>query len=244
MMSHAATSPLRLATYNIHSGIGRDGRRDLARTAQVIAELAADVVALQEVDSRHAVADTLTFLAGQTGMTALAGPTLQRKDSTYGNAVLTGKSVLAVQRIDLSVPRCEPRGALDIHIAVRGLSVRVIATHLGLRPAERRTQIATLLALLECRPAPLTVLMGDLNEWLLWGRPLRRLRAHFGHAPAPPTFPARWPVFALDRIWVQPRDRLQRVAVHDSKLARQASDHLPLLADVAIGPSVVVPGGT
>lgn len=234
MISHAAASRLRLATYNIHSGIGRDGRRDLGRTAQVIGELGADVVALQEVDSRHDVADTLTFLAGHTGMTALAGPTLQRKDSTYGNAVLTRARVLEVQHIDLSVPRREPRGALNVRVAVSGLSLRIVATHLGLRPAERRAQITTLLAMLERGPTALTVLMGDLNEWLLWGWPLRRLRAHFGRVPAPPTFPAYWPLLALDRIWVQPRDRLQRIGVHGSWLARQASDHLPLVADITV----------
>ncbi|MEX2480055.1 MAG: endonuclease/exonuclease/phosphatase family protein, partial [Gammaproteobacteria bacterium] len=93
---------LRLATYNIHSGIGRDGRCDLGRIAQVIGELAADVVALQEVDSQHDTVDTLAFLSDQTGMTALAGPTLLRTDSTYGNALLTSKPLLQVQRIDLS----------------------------------------------------------------------------------------------------------------------------------------------
>ena len=74
---------LRLATYNIHSGIGRDRRRDLGRIAQVIGELAADVVALQEVDSQHDTLDTLAFLSDRTGMTARAGPTLLRRDGTY-----------------------------------------------------------------------------------------------------------------------------------------------------------------
>ena len=78
------------------------------------------------------------------------------------------------------------------------------------------------------RPYP-TVLVGDLNEWFLWGRPLRRLHAHFGATPAPATYPAGWPVFALDRMWVKPLDRLLGVTVHNSPLARQASDHLPLL---------------
>ncbi|MEX2480054.1 MAG: endonuclease/exonuclease/phosphatase family protein, partial [Gammaproteobacteria bacterium] len=125
-------------------------------------------------------------------------------------------------------------GALDVRLAVCGKPLRVIATHLGLRPAERRAQIARLLVQLERDPAGLTAMMGDLNEWLLWGRPLRHLHAHFGQPPAPATFPSNWPVFALDRIWLEPRDQLRRVSVHDSRLARCASDHLPLVAEIMV----------
>jgi len=82
------------------------------------------------------------------------------------------------------------------------------------------------------RPQPV-VLMGDLNEWFLWGRPLRWLRAHFGRAPAPATFPARRPVLALDRIWVEPRRLRTGLAVHSTTLARSASDHLPVRMTLA-----------
>jgi endonuclease/exonuclease/phosphatase family metal-dependent hydrolase len=122
----------------------------------------------------------------------------------------------------------EPRGHPE------GQPLRVIATHLGLRPAERRQQIQALLSALDPGiPGP-TVLMGDLNEWFMWGRPLRRLHAHFGATPAPRTFPAHRPLFALDRIWVKPLHCLQRIAVHDSPLAREASDHLPLVAQLGL----------
>jgi endonuclease/exonuclease/phosphatase family metal-dependent hydrolase len=72
--------------------------------------------------------------------------------------------------------------------------------------------------------------MGDLNEWFLWGRPLRWLHVQFRRTPAPATFPARLPVFALDRFWVRPRVLLDHLVVHSSPLARAASDHLPLVA--------------
>jgi endonuclease/exonuclease/phosphatase family metal-dependent hydrolase len=78
------------------------------------------------------------------------------------------------------------------------------------------------------------VLLGDLNEWFLWGRPLRWLRRHFGRTPAPATFPARWPLFALDRIWVEPVRLLERIEVHRNGFAREASDHLPLRATLAL----------
>ena len=107
-----------------------------------------------------------------------------------------------------------------------------MATHLGLRPAERRDQVQRLLAELgDEKPMP-TVLMGDLNEWFLWGRPLRWLRAHFEHTRAPATFPSSFPMLALDRIWVKPRHLLRRLSVHSSRLARRASDHLPVVAEL------------
>jgi endonuclease/exonuclease/phosphatase family metal-dependent hydrolase len=228
----AAGHALRVATYNIHSAVGRDGRCDPGRVARVIRELAADVVALQEVESHHGGLDALEFLGRETGMTAVPGPTMLRTEGDYGNALLTRSRLLEVRRLDLSFPGREPRGALDVTLEAGRLAVRIIATHLGLRPVERRHQIDTILAgLAQPNPGP-TVLLGDLNEWFLWGRPLRRLHAHFGPTPAPATFPAHWPVFALDRVWVQPLRSLRKLAVHDSRLARVASDHLPLVAEI------------
>lgn len=230
----AARHALRVATYNIHSGVGRDGRCDPARVAEVINELSADVVALQEVESRHGDLETLEFLSRRTGLVPVAGPTMLRKAGTYGNALLTRAGITGVRRVDLSFPAREPRGALDVTLEIRGMPLRVLATHLGLRPAERRYQIETLLAALEPDDPMPTVLMGDLNEWFLWGRPLRRLHARFGEAPAPATYPAGRPLFALDRLWVNPLQSLRRLAVHRSPLAHIASDHLPLLADIEL----------
>ena len=76
------------------------------------------------------------------------------------------------------------------------------------------------------------VLMGDLNEWFLWGRPLRRLHRHFAPTPARNTFPAKMPFLALDRVWTHPREILKDLQVHSTPLSRAASDHLPLVATV------------
>src|SRR2546425_801441 len=124
----------------------------------------------------------------------------------------------------------------NIHDAIGcdGSPLRVLATPLGLRPAERREQVQRLLRALEAEKRVTTVLMGDLNEWFLWGRPLRWLHVHFKRTPSPPTFPARFPIFALDRIWVEPRRLLRRLMVHASPQARIASDHLPVLAQVEL----------
>ena len=222
-----------LATYNIHACIGADSRFGPERTVQVLQELNADVVALQEVE-HHAIDDydLLDYLAAKTGLSAIAGPTLLRETRHYGNALLTRLPILATNRIDLSLPQHEPRGALDVALDWHGQRIQVVATHLGLRPAERRRQIRRLLALFESGCADFSVLLGDLNEWLLWGRPLRWLRRHFPPTPHPRTYPARFPLFALDRIWVHPRAALTSIGIHDSPAARGASDHLPLKAEL------------
>ncbi len=212
----------------------RDGRYDPARINDVLAEMDADVVALQEVASLEQHGEFLTELQRATGFTVVAGPTLTRRGSDFGNAVLSRFPVDRFARIDLAISGCEPRGALDVCIDIGGRRLRVLGTHLGLRPAERREQVRRLLGVIEDGDPATTVLMGDVNEWYLWGRPLRWLHAHFRSTPAPPTFPSQRPVFALDRIWIQPSDSLRRLGVHATALSRVASDHLPLVAEVAL----------
>lgn len=229
-----ARSYIRVASYNTHGGIGRDGRFVPKRIAEVLQELDADVIALQEVENRATGFDMLAYLKGETGFEAIAGPTLLRRGADYGNGLLTRFKVLSVQRINLCVERCEPRGAIDAELDCGGNPMRVLATHLGLRPSERREQIRRLLRVLEGdRPLP-TILMGDINEWFLWGRPLRWMHKHFEETPCPATFPSFCPLLALDRLWVKPRGLLRGMEVHATRRARIASDHLPLVAELAI----------
>lgn len=224
-----------VASYNIHGCVGSDGRLDAQRTVGVIREVAPDVVALQEVYTRAgASGDFLAALAEATGMRAVAGPTLVRERGHYGNVLLTRLPLRAVRRLDLSLVDREPRGALDVDLDAGGVALRVVATHLGLHPWERRFQIRHLLAELAARKTYPVALLGDINEWFAWGRPLQWLHAHFGRPPAPATFPARLPLLALDRVWLLPRRCLSGVRAHRSPLARQASDHLPLVAEVEV----------
>lgn len=225
-----------LATYNIHGCIGADGRFDPGRIATVLEQLSANVVALQEVEHRAVNGvDLLDYLAARTGLAAIAGPTLLRESRHYGNALLTGLPVLAVNRIDLSVPGREPRGALDVTLECSGRSLQVVATHLGLRPGERRRQVRRLLETFESSAPDVAVLLGDLNEWFLWGRPLRWLHRHFSPTPHRRTYPARLPLLALDRIWVHPHKVLSGLRTHATPLSRIASDHLPLKAELDLG---------
>jgi len=219
---------LRVASYNVHGCVGTDGRRDAARIAAVIEETGCDTVGLQESDYE------LDLIAGQTGMQAVPGLTLLRHDGHYGNALLTRRKVLAVRRLAFTWSGREPRNALDVDLEVGGHTVRVIVTHLGLWPAERRHQVKELLKLLKHTPIhERVVVLGDINEWLPLGRPLRWLNGLFGHTIVERSFPSRWPLFALDRAWVRPRHSLLALKAHRSPLAVLASDHLPVKALVA-----------
>lgn len=224
--------PLTIATWNIHGAIGTDRRLEPWRIGEVLQQIGADVVALQEVPlGGPASVDVLSIVRERLGLHAAEGPTLDGPLRRYGNAVLSRWPIEAVRTLDLSFGSREPRGALDADLSCNGHALRIVATHLGLSPAERRHQIRRLLECFDTDAMPV-VLLGDINEWFMWGRPLRWLCAHFQRAPAPATFPSRRPVFALDRIWIRPRQRLLQVHVHGTPLARLASDHLPLVARI------------
>jgi endonuclease/exonuclease/phosphatase family metal-dependent hydrolase len=223
---------LTVATYNIHGAIGTDGRFSPKRIAAVLQEINADVIALQEVPLGGPTGtDVLALLREATAFHAVEGPTEDSPRRRYGNAILSRFPIRGTRAIDLSFGSREARGALDADIDCNGSPLRIVATHLGLNPAERREQIRRLLQAFDTDRMPV-ILMGDVNEWFVWGRPLRWLVSHFEAAPAPRTFPSRWPVFSLDRIWVRPPHRLLQVNVHKTALSRVASDHLPLIARI------------
>jgi endonuclease/exonuclease/phosphatase family metal-dependent hydrolase len=223
---------LRIATYNLHGAVGIDGRFAPERIGEVLAEIDADIFALQEVPlGGTSSPDVLAVLQRVTGLNAVAGPTLDTPARRYGNAVLTRYPVHAVRTLDLSFKSREPRGALDADIDCNGDLWRVVTTHLGLASSERRAQAEQVLQSFDT-PALPVILLGDLNEWFIYGRTLRRLVTHFHRATALRTFPTRYPLFALDRIWVHPGERLVRVDVHRTPLSRVASDHYPLIAHI------------
>jgi endonuclease/exonuclease/phosphatase family metal-dependent hydrolase len=224
------------ASYNVHGCVGLDRRKDPDRVAEVLREIRADIVGLQEVDSSHPFgkARQLEKIAEAAGFHAIAGATVLKQDGRFGNALLTGRRAKEIRRIDLSHRKREPRGAIDVDLEIDGRILRVIVTHLGLRPAERRFQVKRLLDVLSIENDHVTVVMGDINEWLPGSRPLRWLHGRLGRAPAKRTFPSFMPLLALDRIWVWPRKALRTVKVHSSPIARIASDHLPIKAFIDV----------
>src|SRR5687768_2128403 len=139
---------VRIATYNVHGCVGVDGVDDPERVASVIRDMDVDAVGLQEVDCRNRPGhDTIDRLAARTGMIAVAGPTVREHGGYFGNAFLTRHPVVSVSHFDISVSGREPRGLMELVLAVRiadrtaPLTVRLLNTHFGLRAGERRRQV-------------------------------------------------------------------------------------------------------
>ncbi|MGH7354809.1 MAG: endonuclease/exonuclease/phosphatase family protein [Candidatus Rokuibacteriota bacterium] len=231
-------TPIVVVSYNIHRGVGLDLRLDLDRIAAIITETRADVVALQEVvrDPGGMHTDQAESLAQALGMTLVMGDARAWGEGTYGNAVLTRLPVLGTARCDLSHGAREPRGALRVDVAAGDRPVRVFNAHFGLAFRERRAQVE-LLGRFLCAGGgggP-RVLLGDFNEWHP-GPVTRRLRREF-RSPRRRlrrTHPAPFPLFKLDRIYWDAELEADELRVHQSRLARVASDHLPVVAHLRL----------
>jgi len=230
---------LSVASFNIHKGVGTDYRRDLARTTAVIAEIGADILALQEVDRRFGTRMGLLDLDAirrNLGLIAVPLDSVGDAHGWHGNLLLV-RNALVQEVHQLILPGLEPRGAIVTDLVLAGQRLRVVNAHLGLLPASRRAQMRAMLDKLSGLEARPTLLMGDLNEWRGGGGAMQTLAQHFTIAPARPSFPARYPLLALDRMMVSQHGRLMDVATHDSPLSRKASDHLPIKATLRFDPS-------
>ena len=226
---------LRVATYNVHACVGTDGRHDPDRVAAVVAELDADVVALQEFTYPASVAiehRTPVELVALDRYQCALGPTRRIATRCFGNALLARHPIVEVHRIDLSIDRREPRGAIATTIDVGGIAVHLLAAHLGLQVRERRFQVRQLLSYLDSVRHSLVVVLGDFNDWLPGRSAAHALDRRLGRSARLRSFPSRRPLLPLDRIWIHPVSVLRRRFVHTSALAQRASDHLPVVADL------------
>ena len=226
----------RIASYNVHKCVGTDLRRDPARTARVIQELDADIVALQEADRRFGDRAGLLDLAAlreQTGLIPVPVDGPGRAHGWHGNLILLRDAQIETVE-PITLPGLEPRGALMVELRRAGQPLRVIAAHLGLLRHSRLQQAHAISRILQDRAPRPTLLMGDLNEWRLTRR--SSLAPLMPHAPRSlvPSFPARRPLLALDRILACPRTDLLEMESHVSPLSRVASDHLPVKARVRL----------
>ncbi|WP_240046607.1 endonuclease/exonuclease/phosphatase family protein [Paracraurococcus ruber] len=236
---------LRVASWNIHKCVGTDGQFDPGRVTAVIAELDAELVALQEVDRRFGRRTALLDarrLAQETGLVPLPVSDLPDGMGWHGNAILVRPGTTwRLQRLHL--PGAEPRGAVVAELDLPGGRgpLRVVAAHFGLlRRCRTRQAAAVVAAVARGRDMP-TLMMGDLNEWRLDRQrsALRGLEPVFrGVAAGVPSFPSRRPFLPLDRILGCARAPVLAVEAHDTPLARTASDHLPLKALVRLPATV------
>lgn len=225
--------PLLVASWNIHKGVGADRRRDLFRTAEVMQELCPDILALQEADRRfgdRAGLLDLEHVRTQCGLVPVLPDTPGPSHGWHGNLIFVRNADIEDVH-PFPLPGFEPRGALIADLRLAGQPLRVVGIHMGLLATSRRAQSHALLDRLSRLPPRPTLVMGDMNEWRSGpNASIAALHRLFHAPPAPRSFPARLPVAALDRIMASRDIALTGLATHDTPLARQASDHLPLKA--------------
>jgi endonuclease/exonuclease/phosphatase family metal-dependent hydrolase len=229
----------RVASYNMRKAIGTDRRRRPDRTIEVLNELDADIIALQEADRRfgtRASAIPLHLLEEHSDYRPVQLGARANSLGWHGNALLVKKHVEIVDYETLHLPSLEPRGAVLADLRLNGTELRVVGMHLDLSGLWRRRQAHTILAHLETRPGnPPAVLMGDLNEWSAHGGCLRDFGHHLRFAQCGRSFHVRRPIAELDRIMVNGGIEIVEAGVHHSPASRKASDHLPIWANLDAG---------
>lgn len=223
---------LRVASWNIRKAVGTDLRRDTDRVLAGIAALQADIVALQEADKRLGARPSALprdRIAELTGLVPLAIGRNAVSLGWHGNALLArpGIHLTGVEHLDL--PGHEPRGAVIADLDTPN-PLRVVCVHLGLLRSARRQQLDAIKAALNRHPTRPTVILGDFNEHSRRVG-LGRIATPFVILPTAATFPSRRPFLPLDRIVHSPDLDLVPLAQSWSK-GPQASDHLPLMAEL------------
>lgn len=234
---------LRLVTYNIHKGIGgADRRYRLERVIETLRHCQPDIVLLQEVDDgvpRSGHDRQVDLLAEAVGLPHRAFQrNVHLKQGHYGNAVLSRFPLTSVNNIDLSIPLKKRRRALVVRCRVPAgghrRSLLVVNVHLGLSGMERQLQLRRLLKrhpLAQAAWRLPIVIGGDFND--VFGNLGKRVMCPQGFTSVGQkirTFPAVLPISSLDRIFYRGPLELDHAFAGRSRLARQASDHLPLVA--------------
>jgi len=233
---------LRIATYNIHRCRGLDGRTRPERIVAVLSSINADVVALQEVvgagprGGGHA-----EEIGAALGMGWIMSSARLLRGHLFGNAVLSRLPITQHLEHDLSWKTCEPRRLQRVDVSVNSSTLHVYNVHLGTALLERRHQAERLAAIVTDRhvPGPKLVL-GDFNEWMR-GLVTSTLSARMNSVDLRNflsrrrTYPGVFPLLHLDHIYYAGHVEIVGVELPRTRLAKVASDHLPLVADVRVG---------
>ncbi|MDJ0977598.1 MAG: endonuclease/exonuclease/phosphatase family protein [Erythrobacter sp.] len=225
---------VKVASYNIRKAIGTDRTRRPIRILNVLEEIDADIVILQEADRRFGRRQSALppFLI-EAHSNYRAVPLDVQRDSMgwHGNAILVREHIAIEHHDIIHIPYLEPRGVITARLRVRGRPVSVFGMHLDLSGLWRTRQANVIadLALEEQEFGP-TILTGDLNEWRPNAGCLKVFGKHFSVLDCGRSFHSLRPLARLDRIMHCDRVEALECGVHRSSLATRASDHLPVWA--------------
>jgi endonuclease/exonuclease/phosphatase family metal-dependent hydrolase len=232
---------IKVASYNIRKAIGTDRRRRPDRIIEVLGEIGADIVALQEADRRFGAREAVLptwMIEAHTPYHVVPLGVRAESMGWHGNALLVRRDYTLLSHDLIHLPCFEPRGAVTATLDVNGKALRVVGMHLDLSGLWRRRQAAALIHYLEQTHhhhyAEATVLMGDLNEWSSTRGCLIDFGRSFHVTRCGRSYHATRPVASLDRIMWRGALALADCGVHQSPASRRASDHLPIWAHFAI----------
>jgi endonuclease/exonuclease/phosphatase family metal-dependent hydrolase len=222
--------------------MGLDRQVRPKRIAEVLKQIDADVVALQEVvgmDHAEREHNQVHAIAEELGYDFRIGENRRLRGAAYGNAVLSRLPIVSDRNHDLTCRRYEPRGCLEVNIKPGDseTTFHIFNVHLGTGFFERRYQAHRLFEVI-AGDAP-RVVLGDFNEWTK-GVTTKLFSHHLNSAePAQGlgrarTYPGVFPLLHLDHIYYNSSLRLERITVHRSRLALAASDHLPIVAEFTL----------
>ena len=237
------TRTVRVCTYNIHRARGLDGRTRLERIAGVLAGIDADIIALQEVIGASPLkAGQAADLGAALGMGWVMAPTRHLRTALFGNVVLTRFPVRHHVQYDLTWKTCEHRGVQRVDVALEDDTLHFYNVHLGTSLMERRNQAARLATLVhDRRVTGPKIILGDFNEWARHLGATDLLAEHLQsidlsqHLSRRRTYPGFFPILHLDHIYYEGKVEVLKVTLPKDRMAKMASDHLPLVADLRIG---------
>jgi endonuclease/exonuclease/phosphatase family metal-dependent hydrolase len=234
---------LRIATYNIHRCRGLDRRTMPSRIAEVLREIEADVVALQEViGAGPAGAGQAEEIGAAVGMGWVMTTVRHLRNHLFGNVVLSRFPIVHHSHYDLSWRTCEPRACqrADLDLG-QGRTLHVYNVHLGTAVLERRYQAPRLASFVhDHRVTGPKIILGDFNEWMR-GLATKTLSSLFdsvdihAHLQRRRTYPGIFPLLHLDHIYYEGHVEIRGVELPRTRKALMASDHLPLVANVRLG---------
>jgi endonuclease/exonuclease/phosphatase family metal-dependent hydrolase len=244
-------APIKVLSVNINGGFDVSRRRFvLPAMREALRAVDADIVFAQEVLGQHATharrhpawpaEPQHRYLAKALCPHCAYGRNAIFEGGDQGNALLSKFRIIDCRNHDASISGHEPRGLLHGTLRVPGMAspLHVLNVHLGLREAHRQHQIALLCRLVETHvPADAgLVVAGDFNDWRLRGHAamhasglLEVFEARHGRVAR--TFPARWPVLPVDRIYLR-NLRAARADVLSARPWSHLSDHAALYAEI------------
>jgi endonuclease/exonuclease/phosphatase family metal-dependent hydrolase len=233
---------VRIATYNVHRCRGMDRRVAPARIVEVLRDIDADVVALQEVIGAGPVgAGQAEEIGAGLGMGWVMNCVRTLRQQQYGNVILSRFPIVHHAQYDLSWRTCEPRNCQRADLEVEGQLLHVYNVHLGTAVLERRYQAKRLASYVhDRRVTGPKILLGDFNEWMK-GLATKTLSSLFESVDISQylkrrrTYPGIFPVVHLDHIYYDGAVEVIGVEMPRTRRALMASDHLPLVANCRIG---------